>query len=412
MARILFAALLLLFTLPAAAQTPGDSIAFVTADWHTTDLGRGAACRYAQVEMFGSRQSISVVSYPARHFATQIVQLDGKGETTGRMGEAADATAAINGSYFNMKTFTPITFVMVDCRVLGRTTPGELMRTNGIIAIRDKQGHDVAIFACDTTQYPRIARRYRAALAAGPLLVSGGKIIEYDSGDSFYTHRHPRSLIGKRPNGEVVMAVIDGRAKGQAAGATIAETAYIARLLGLTDALNLDGGGSSALWTAQEGVVSHPSDNRRFDHAGERAVPNGIVARRGNKGAVLKRCPAQPPPANITKKTAPLIRRAVCISTANLFTDHFGHPLRNHGGRHGIQAAVIPVTARLVPEDRTGTAFHIGLQDAARVATIAEEPQPGMGSTPYRHYGRRHKRGHVHDERIHRHHAVQVGNQV
>ena len=40
MARILLAALLLLFTLPAAAQTPGDSIAFVTADWHTTDLGR------------------------------------------------------------------------------------------------------------------------------------------------------------------------------------------------------------------------------------------------------------------------------------------------------------------------------------------------------------------------------------
>lgn len=86
MARILLAALLLLFTLPAAAQTPGDSIAFVTADWHTTDLGRGAECRHAQVEMFGSQQSISVVSYPARHFATQIVQLDGKGETTGRIG--------------------------------------------------------------------------------------------------------------------------------------------------------------------------------------------------------------------------------------------------------------------------------------------------------------------------------------
>ena len=58
MARILFAALLLLFTLPAAAQTPGDSIAFVTADWHTTDLGRGAACRHAQVEMFGSRRQL------------------------------------------------------------------------------------------------------------------------------------------------------------------------------------------------------------------------------------------------------------------------------------------------------------------------------------------------------------------
>ncbi len=76
---------------------------------------------------------------------------------------------------------------MVDCRVLGRTTPGELMRTNGIIAIRDKQGHDVAIFFFRLRHHPipRIARRYRSALAAGPLLVSGGKIIEYDSGDSF-----------------------------------------------------------------------------------------------------------------------------------------------------------------------------------------------------------------------------------
>ena len=34
MARILLAALLLLFTLPAAAQTPGDSIAFVLSLIH------------------------------------------------------------------------------------------------------------------------------------------------------------------------------------------------------------------------------------------------------------------------------------------------------------------------------------------------------------------------------------------
>ena len=59
------------------------------------------------------------------------------------------------------------------------------------------------------------------------------------------------------------MAVIDGRFKGQGDGATIAETAYIARQLGLTEALNLDGGGSSTLWTAQEGVLNHPYDNRR-----------------------------------------------------------------------------------------------------------------------------------------------------
>ena len=39
-------------------------------------------------------------------------------------------------------------------------------------------------------------------------------------------------------------------------------------------------GGSSTLWTAQEGVLNHPYDNRRFDHEGERGVPNCIVVRR------------------------------------------------------------------------------------------------------------------------------------
>ena len=43
---------------------------------------------------------------------------------------------------------------------------------------------------------------------------------------------------------------------------------------------DLGGGGSSTLWTAQEGVLNHPYDNRRFDHEGERGVPNCIVVRR------------------------------------------------------------------------------------------------------------------------------------
>ena len=76
------------------------------------------------------------------------------------------------------------------------------------------------------------------------------------------------------------LPVIDGRIKGEGDGATIAETAYIARQLGLVDALNLDGGGSSTLWTAQEGILNHPYDNKRFDHEGERGVPNCIVIRR------------------------------------------------------------------------------------------------------------------------------------
>ena len=230
--------------------------------------------------MFDSRQTVSVVAYPASNFTTEIIQLDGKASPTSELGKAAGADAALNGSYFNMKTLAPVTFVLIDKQILGRTTPGETMRTNGVIALRDKRGRKMDILRCDTTQYSRIARRYRSALAAGPMLVRDGRSVEYDSEDSFYARRHPRTLIGKRADGTVVMAVIDGRFKGEADGATIAETAYIARQLGLVDALNLDGGGSSTLWTAQEGILNHPYDNKRFDHEGERGVPNCIVIRR------------------------------------------------------------------------------------------------------------------------------------
>ena len=280
MTKTVLGALLLLCSLDAAAQTPRDSIAFATAEWHTTDLGDGAQCRYAQIDLFGSRQSISVATYPGRKFTTEIIHLDRRADATSNLGKAAGADIAANGSYFNVKTFEPVTFVLLDKKIVGRTTPEETFRTNGVIAFKDRKGRRMEIFRCDTTDYPDVARRYRSALAAGPVLIEKGKTVEYTSGSSFYGRRHPRTLIGKRADGTVVMAVIDGRFKDQGEGTTIAETAYIARQLGLVEALNLDGGGSSTLWTAREGVLNHPYDNRRFDHEGERGVPNCIVVRR------------------------------------------------------------------------------------------------------------------------------------
>ena len=170
MIRTLLGALTLLCTLPAASQTPGDSIALATAAWHTSDLGGGAECRCAQIDLFGSRQSISVVSYPPRGFETRIVHLDRRAEATSRLGRDAGADIAVNGSYFNVRTFEPVTFVLADKKIVGRTTPQELMRTNGIVAFKGRKGRRMDIFRCDTAHYGRVTRRYRSALAAGPVL--------------------------------------------------------------------------------------------------------------------------------------------------------------------------------------------------------------------------------------------------
>lgn len=279
MLKSFFGALLLLCTLPVTGQTPQDSIAFATAPWQITPLGRGAECRYAQIDLFGSRQSISVASYPRRAFNTRIVQLTDKALPTSQIGKSSQAKIAINGSYFNVKTLEPATYIMRNGKVLGHTTEEELMRTNGVIAFRDQHGRKPVIIPCDTTDYPLITRNYHSAMASGPVLVHQGKIVRYDSRNSFYTDRHPRSLIGLTRDGRVVMVVIDGRFPGQGEGTTIAQTAYIAKQLGLVEALNLDGGGSSTLWTLKKGVLNHPYDNKRFDHKGERSVPNGIVVR-------------------------------------------------------------------------------------------------------------------------------------
>ena len=85
--------------------------------------------------------------------------------------------------------------------------------------------------------------------------------------------------MGVTRSGEAVLIVVDGRFAQQAAGMTIGELTYLAQRLGLYAALNLDGGGSSTLWCG--GVVNHPCDNRRYDHAGERRVTNciAVVAR-------------------------------------------------------------------------------------------------------------------------------------
>ena len=111
----------------------------------------------------------------------------------------------------------------------------------------------------------RIARRDRIApeprgdlLQAGPLLVSGGEVA-YDAGrddEGFCAAahqfdpdptvgRHPRAAIGLA-DGRVLAVVCDGRSRTES-GLTLTELARFMAALGCREALNLDGGGSTAL---------------------------------------------------------------------------------------------------------------------------------------------------------------------
>ena len=85
--------------------------------------------------------------------------------------------------------------------------------------------------------------------------------------------------MGYTQDGWLYFIVVDGRFPGRGEGMNIEELTVLSEALGLYEALNLDGGGSSTLWTRDEGVVNHPYDNQVFDHAGERVVPNVVIVK-------------------------------------------------------------------------------------------------------------------------------------
>ncbi|MEV7971005.1 phosphodiester glycosidase family protein [Sphaerisporangium sp. NPDC088356] len=71
--------------------------------------------------------------------------------------------------------------------------------------------------------------------------------------------RHPRTMAGVTKSGKLILATVDGRKPGVTVGASMVEAAQLMLWLGARQAINLDGGGSSAM-VVKGKVVNHPSD--------------------------------------------------------------------------------------------------------------------------------------------------------
>jgi hypothetical protein len=102
------------------------------------------------------------------------------------------------------------------------------------------------------------------AIGGGPVLVRDGKPV-YQALEAFTTshlmRRHPRTAIGQRADGTILLVEVDGRSPRYSVGMTTFEMALTMLRLGAVRAMQLDGGGSSTL--AFDGVVlNRPSDGR------------------------------------------------------------------------------------------------------------------------------------------------------
>lgn len=111
-------------------------------------------------------------------------------------------------------------------------------------------------------------------VGAGPRLVMDGKIFVTADIEKFPADirvgRAPRSAVGVTEYGDYILAVVDGR-QAHSKGCTLQEwAAILLNEFGAVNAINLDGGGSSAL-VVKDFLVNKPSDGK------ERAVGNALA---------------------------------------------------------------------------------------------------------------------------------------
>ena len=107
----------------------------------------------------------------------------------------------------------------------------------------------------------------------GRELVTANKIEVPTRCTTWICIRQPRTGVGITADGTVLLVTVDGRVKGSA-GMTLYGFGLYLRSLGAVNALDLDGGGGTTMWTKADGIVNHPSDS-----TGQRPVTSAVLVR-------------------------------------------------------------------------------------------------------------------------------------
>ncbi|MBW6411241.1 phosphodiester glycosidase family protein [Clostridium weizhouense] len=212
-----------------------------------------------------------IIKDPTRVKVGYTSKLKKEGETTSQIAENNNAIAAINGGGFTDKSSNakwtgngglPIGLIMNKGEVvyndlgednktdlLGMTKEGKLIVGNYSVNQLRKMG-------------------VQEALSFTPTLVVNGKMTPM-SGDGGWGIA-PRTVIGQRRDGAILLLVIDGRSVNSL-GATLKEAQEIIYQCGAVNAINLDGGKSTTMYYNGD-IVNTPSDS-----LGERAIPTAII---------------------------------------------------------------------------------------------------------------------------------------
>ncbi|NTE05314.1 phosphodiester glycosidase family protein [Agrobacterium tumefaciens] len=280
------AIVLVFFGLYSIAQET-DSLTVVKTKWQKTRITNQVKLfryHFNQQNLFGSNENISFVEI--KNSGRRIVFALGAEEkeliTTSNFGIRDTAIVAINGNFFDVKDGGSVDYVRLN---------GKIINTNRLDKNGKRAKHQqaavvidhgiLAIKKWDGSEDWETKLTAQNVLLNGPLLRYNNQNEMLDT-TSFSRLRHPRTCLGIKPNGRVILLTVDGRNENSA-GMSLMELTSLMKWLGCTNVINFDGGGSTTLWIdgmPDHGVVNYPSDNKKWDHNGQRKVANVVLVKK------------------------------------------------------------------------------------------------------------------------------------
>lgn len=282
--KLLFATLLLSgYFSTVFSQT--DSVIVVKADWKKTRITSGVVLKthWFNNNLFGSNQNVSILEIkPKRRLMFDLGYDAKKLITTSNFGKSTNSLAALNGTFFDIANGGSVDFIKSDGKVINENRLGKNGQRSGHqrSALVFNQGKlSIAKFNNDASWEKSLYGE--DIMVTGPLLIMDQVDEKLDT-NAFNKTRHPRTAVAITKNNRVLLITVDGR-NANSAGMNLFELTKLLRWLKSDDAVNLDGGGSTTLWVQdydENGVVNYPSDNKKWDHEGERKVANVVLLKK------------------------------------------------------------------------------------------------------------------------------------
>ena len=261
---ILLAICMIVGLLPASvlAATPGGMVVVSEKEYavapditeyelitNNSDLSAQQAGHIMEVELGGYADII--VGY--NDYNIQAIQSGnnwGMEEPTAQAQNAetrrgVNVVGAVNGDFFNMSNGAPTgALIMNSTEIKTGTSPCFWVDSNN-------QAHISASGTAMKTEAEELGVTIREAIGGNAILVQDGQ--RTSAGGSYGDAPNPRTVVGIKADGTVVIYMVNGRQAPYSVGMSYGELADIMLHQGCVDAMNLDGGGSSVFATQREG---------------------------------------------------------------------------------------------------------------------------------------------------------------